>query len=199
MTSEQLRAEKNKFRTKAKQFRTALTGEQSAELEKKIAENVISLRTFDWAKDVLLYYSFKGEPGTKILFDECIKRGKNVYFPKSYDGGIMKFFRVHSLSEMTSGKYGICEPEETADALEYDENVPALCIVPSLCLDVRGYRIGYGKGYYDRFIKARPGYVFCGLQYSALVLDEVVFDKRHDKKLDIIVTEEGKYVLGQEE
>ena len=77
MTSEQLRAEKNKFRAKAKQFRAALTEEQSAELEKKIAENVISLRAFGWAKDVLLYYSFKGEPGTKILFDECIKRGKN--------------------------------------------------------------------------------------------------------------------------
>lgn len=199
MTSEQLRAEKNTLRTRAKQFRAELSAAEMSEHEKKIAENILSSRVFEWARDVLLYYSCKGEPETRILFDECIRRGKNVYFPKSYDGGIMKFFRVSSLSSLKSGKYGICEPYESANALEYEKDIPTLCIVPSLCLDRRGYRVGYGKGYYDRFIKARPEYVFCGLQYSKLVFDKVPFDKRHDKKLDMIITEEGKYVLGQEE
>ena len=111
----------------------------------------------------------------------------------------MRFFKVNSINELENkGMFGIKEPSEYAE--EYvPEHTAALCLVPGLCFDKRGFRIGYGKGYYDRFLSKFKG-ISAGLVYSGCISAEpIAFEKRYDKSVDIIFSEKGVDIIAGKE
>ncbi len=165
----------------------------------QISQLILNSLVFGWAEDILLYSASKGEADFPKVAQTALELGKRVYYPVSLENGIMEFHEVFSTGELAAGKFAIPEPSKASPVYEYDAKRPALCLVPSLCVDTSGYRIGYGKGYYDRFIKAYGEIVFCAVQYDEMVLEKVMFDKRYDKRVDMIVTEKGEYVIGQKE
>ena len=81
-------------------------------------------------------------------------------------------------------------------AEEYEaQGTAELCLVPGLCFDKRGYRIGYGKGYYDRFLAKFKG-IAAGFVYSGCISeDPIIFEKRYDKYVDIIFSEKGVDII----
>ena len=97
----------------------------------------------------------------------------------------MTFRYVSSLSEFLPGSYSIPEPPK--DATAFSSDTKALCVVPALAFDTLGFRIGYGKGYYDRFLKNFDGYTV-GAVYSEL-LSELLPRGYYDMAVDIIITE----------
>ena len=145
--------------------------------------------------DTLLAYSpIKDEIDVLPLVEKAFSMGKRVAFPKCEKGGDMNFYYVNSLSELSLGAYNIKEPQENSELFYGRENT--LCILPALAFDKSGYRLGYGGGYYDRFL-ARFNLTGVGLVYDEFLFDNLPKNE-YDKKSDILITEGGVILLENE-
>ena len=96
----------------------------------------------------------------------------------------MYFCYVTNLNELTSGKYNIPEPTNENIVTDFDN---AICIVPGICYDKENYRIGYGKGYYDRFL-SKNKIKTIGLCYKECMIEKIDNDK-YDYKIDEVITD----------
>ncbi len=197
MTSEKLREIKAQQRKSFVEKRSAYSEEERVQMSKIICDRIISSYSFKFSDTVLMYSAVRNEADLSDVFEAAIKNGKKVYFPKTYGKGKMEFFRVKALSELKIGRFSVPEPDEESEMFSEEAAMRILCLVPGAAFDKRGYRIGYGGGYYDRFIK-KGETIFAGVTFDGLLCDEVVFDKRHDKKVDMIFTEKRVYVVGKE-
>ena len=169
-------------------LRKGLSKEEKDERDRALIKALLSFTEFERAKAILLYFPIKGEPDLIPLAESALQMGKSVAFPRCHPSTHqMTFHTVRSQEEMVIGAYGISEPPETAPLLtELDRS---LCVVPALSLDREGYRLGYGGGYYDRFLTEFKG-CSVGLTYEMLCLEELPRD-RYDQRVDWIITEKG--------
>ena len=197
MTGEEIRKLKAEQRSMFLEQRKAFSNEKIFEKSKAVCERIISSYSFRFADTILMYSAVRNEIDLKDVFERAIADGKNVYFPKTYGKGKMQFFKVSKLVELEEGNFNVLEPSEDKPIFDEQKSGHVLCLVPGVAFDKRGYRIGYGAGYYDRFIK-NGEIIFAGVTFDELLCQEVVFDKRHDKKVDMIFTEERVYVVGKE-
>ena len=166
--------------------RNNISPEEKAKLDAALCD---SLRLIAHKADVwLLFYPIKNEPDLLAFAEYLLSVGKQVAFPISLTDTCRLDFRlVDSLSQMKVGAYGIPEPPQCCRKVENFDG--AMCIVPALSYDTRGFRIGYGKGYYDRFLsKHKPMTV--GICYGSLICDRLPTDK-NDVPVDMIITESG--------
>lgn len=186
------RAEKKRMRQAYKAVRESLLPEDKARFDACIKEALLDSMSVRYSGKILAYASLASEVETTEFCRKVLACGRELYLPKSYPGGIMRFFAVGSLDDLQKGAFGVLEPEERAEkAYVPSSQKPDLCLVPGICFDVYGYRIGYGKGYYDRFLANFTG-VAMGLAYEACVCrDALPIEKRTDKPVDFIVTEKG--------
>ena len=186
------RAEKKRMRQAYKAVRTSLPPEDKARFDACIEEALLDSMSVRYSGKILAYASLAGEVETTEFCRKVLACGRELYLPKSYPGGILRFFAVGSLEDLQKGAFGVLEPEERVEkAYVPSLQKPDLCLVPGICFDVYGYRIGYGKGYYDRFLANFTG-VSMGLAYEACVCrDALPIEKRTDKPVDFIVTEKG--------
>ena len=175
-----------------KAVRKSLPPEDKARFDACIEEALLDSMSVRYSGKILAYASLAGEVETTEFCRKVLACGRELYLPKSYPGGILRFFAVGSLEDLQKGAFGVLEPEERVEkAYVPSLQKPDLCLVPGICFDVYGYRIGYGKGYYDRFLANFTG-VSMGLAYEACVCrDALPIEKRTDKPVDFIVTEKG--------
>lgn len=134
---------------------------------------------------IAIYHSFKDEINTHPMIEKLISLNKTVCCPK-ITKGVMSFIKVRSLDDFEKGYFDIMEPksDEVIDKNDID------CIfVPLLWINDAFYRIGYGGGYYDRYLKDSPSKKI-GLAYSFQKTD-IQFQEVHDVKLDALMTQEG--------
>jgi 5-formyltetrahydrofolate cyclo-ligase len=152
-----------------------------------IFEKLITLPEFTSASRVFTYFSIEREPDTRALISYCEKHGKPVALPCDCGkDGSMNFALLDCpTEELPTGDYGIPEPSKTAPRLTPDEG--DILIVPALCFDEDGYRIGHGGGYYDRYLSAHNIFSV-GLSREALLVGSVPRDA-YDRRTDIIITE----------
>ncbi len=136
---------------------------------------------------VFMYYSVSDEVDTSALISELRNKNIVVAFPKCTDNeGNMIFYLVASDDGLIDGMYGIKEPDTSrCTAAVPTEN--SLCVVPALSFDLQGYRLGYGKGYYDRFLEKFTG-ASVGLCRENCLRDYLPRNE-FDKKVDFLVTE----------
>lgn len=196
MGTVEIRAAKTALRKKYKKIRADITSSEKSGLDSAITDIVLGSMSYKYAKTILLFSSVGSEPDTDHIAVKALADGKRVFYPKTYEGGIMKFYRINDLSDLQKDtRFGIKEPSETAE--EYiPEGTAELCIVPGLCFDKNGHRIGYGKGYYDRFLAKFKG-ISAGLTYFGCIAEEpLAFEKRYDKSVDLIFTEKGVEIIG---
>lgn len=186
------RAEKKRMRQEYKAIRESLLPEDKARFDACIEEALLDSMSVRYSGKILAYASLAGEVETTEFCRKVLACGRELYLPKSYPGGILRFFAVGSLEDLQKGAFGVLEPEERVEkAYVPSSQKPDLCLVPGICFDAYGYRIGYGKGYYDRFLANFTG-VSMGLAYEACVCrDALPIEKRTDKPVDFIVTEKG--------
>lgn len=154
--------------------------------DEKLLLKTVSLEAYKKAETLLAYYPVKNEPNILPIVLRALKDGKKVAFPISKPDGFELDFRlIRGLDDLTEGMYSI--PEPSADSEKYVNNEKTLCIVPGLAFDRKGKRIGYGKGYYDRFLGGFRG-VSLGLCYADFLVDALVVEET-DISLDIIITD----------
>lgn len=180
------RPSKNELRQKYRALRDSF-GEEFIERASKLAcENLADCKEFIDADMVLLYYPIKNEISPKPIFELCLKMGKTVAFPVCQnDSSALLFKKISSLDSLTRSSFGLLEPNESCETVNPSEKT--FCIVPALAFSRDGHRLGYGKGFYDRFLANFKG-KSAGFSYSALVCDTFPHDE-HDIPLNMIVTE----------
>lgn len=139
------------------------------------------------ADAVLLYVSINREVRTKNLIDRILADKKRLALPVCFENGIMEFRYINSKKDLTRGLFSAPEPKSDCELFTGSQN--AVCVIPALSFDRDGYRLGYGKGYYDRYLSGfrvfRVGFCFNAL------FEEKLPKGRFDKKVDMIITEKG--------
>ncbi len=208
--------DKKEIRKQMISRRDAIGESERVELSARIAERLFAMNEYKNAGTVLTYASFRSEVATDEINRRIIADGKKLYLPKTYvKEGILRFFLVTDLNaDMVSGAMGIMEPREEADRLYAGkihgqggetndagtERVPVdgepeegtLVIMPGVAFDADGNRMGYGGGFYDRFLaqstELREHTVM--LAYCAQKADRLPTEVT-DIRPKLILTEEG--------
>lgn len=178
---------KRNLRADMRQKRDFLSEEEIAGWSGQICKNLQEQSFFEDAKNICFYYPLGNEANLLPLAERAMELGKRIAFPR-VAGSDMAFYGVFSLKEFSEGAFHVMEPVG-CDRMCADN---ALVLVPGLVFDSRGGRMGYGKGYYDRFFEKHPGCLKVGVCYGMQFIREVPCD-RHDIFMDAVVTEQGIY------
>ena len=176
-----------------KQARIVRDRQDSEELKKKskiILGKLYDLSCYKKAKKILTYVSTGSEADTRELIIKAVSDKKNVYVPRVY-GKEMKFHKIISLDELCPGYYGILEPDIHCEEWKNEVDIvdgTDLCVMPGLAFDNNFNRIGYGGGFYDRFLSKYPGVVKAAICYEFQMVDSILSEDT-DIKPDWIVTD----------
>ncbi|MFM2134064.1 MAG: hypothetical protein RL156_1345 [Bacteroidota bacterium] len=187
------------------QERDALDGAVTAEWSVAMADTLTRSFEYQQCESVHVFLSFGSEPLTQPLIERAWNDGKTVYVPsvtipgtkegnsdtaESKDRAVMMHMQYDRGDELAGGMYGIPEPVGKPRLVDAEIKSPALlAVVPLVAFNELLVRMGYGKGYYDRFLEHRSFFAF-GFAFTAAFSTE--FDPQaHDARLDAIVTEQG--------
>ncbi len=184
-----LRIYKHNIREKAKRRRAVLDAERKREIDCRIMRNVLRLREYAAAETVLVYVSLPSEIDTCGLIRQCLADGKRVAVPRCINGSRdMEFHYIDGLEALKPGSFGVPEPDASLPMFERTKDSKSLMIIPALAADLYGFRLGYGKGYYDRYLSGFEGATAI-LCYS----DDIVGRLHHgrfDRPAGVVVTDE---------
>lgn len=164
--------------------------DKSEALRKSIAilDQILKSEYYKACSSIYTYVSHDNEVDTRMLMKHAWADGKCVYVPKVESKGIMAFYRIKGMEELHAGKYGILEPIGSVAHIPTQND---MLIMPGVVFDYNRNRIGYGGGYYDRFLSslvAKP--ISIALCYEYQVVEALDVDA-HDMRPDNIVTELG--------
>ena len=170
LSSVEYQEEKRRIRREMLAVRDALTEEQRRRGTCLITERLLGHQWFYRCECLLCYVSYGSELSTREILYEALRMGKAVYAPKVLAEHRMDFFRIRSLEELQPGFHGIPEPSESGGLYGGDtvtagrENgTPALMLMPGVAYDPYGNRLGYGGGYYDRYLAAHSEFMTCSI------------------------------------
>lgn len=181
-----IRKYKQSIREAQKKHRAEMDKERKASLDRDIAANVRRLNEYSPAKTLLVYVSTPIEVETKLIIENAWADGKKVAVPRCIpDTRDMEFHYISSFDELSPGSFSVLEPDPSLPIVT--DFTDCLMIVPGMQFDMNGYRLGYGKGYYDRYMVRFNGRS-AGICYSN-ELRPYMHHGRYDRSVDIIVTD----------
>lgn len=154
--------DKKALRKRIREQKRAMTLEQIEMASRKLVEQFLALEAYRKAKTLYGYLPYNQEVRTVPILEQALADGKRVAVPKIYDDE-MRFIYLTDLSQVETGYAGI--PEPIADGPIADDPT-ALVLMPGLAFDREGHRIGYGGGFYDKFLSAEPGHPTVALCYA---------------------------------
>ena len=194
----QIKEEKNALRALYSQRRADMDIERKKKLDEKIINKFMSLATYRYAHTLLLYYPVKNEIDVIPIIENALASGKRVALPRcEAKGSVMYYHYISSLDDLVDGRFGIKEPREDAELFDRERlSGPCAVIIPALAYDRSGYRLGYGKGFYDRYFSS-PGISTVGLIYSDFLADRLPHG-RYDIAVDLLVSEKEVKIVGKE-
>ena len=171
--------------------RAAMAAGLRERADRRIFDSVTSLSEYEDADTVFLYVSVRDEPDTIAIIEDARKRGKRVCIPRCASMGVMHAHEIQGMNDLQSGKYDIPEPKDGCPLLEPGEI--DLIIVPCVCCSTDGFRLGYGGGFYDRWLEK------CNAHTAVLCFEEMLVPavprEPHDQKVDILISDTPNPVL----
>ena len=173
-----------KYKIKRKYFQNSVR-----EVADGAIKDVVEL-AFSDKTNFFIYYSYGTEADTHAIIEGLLSTGKKVYLPR-VEGDIIVPVPYTAKTELVKNSLGIEEPVGQA----YDGEID-VCIAPLLAVNSKGYRLGYGGGFYDRYFASHPDILKAGLGYS-LQQCEDNFEEEHDVPLDIFICERGIITFGK--
>lgn len=160
-------------------------------LDKKICENLLKCDAYNNAKTILFYAALDDEINIDFCIEYAVSQGKKSALPACMDkSGNMKFYYINTLSDLKYGYFGLREPDIKI-CREVTDFSDSICIVPALAYDRQGFRLGYGKGYYDRFLQ-NFSFISLGLCYNELIQDNLPIGE-FDVPVNYIITQDGVF------
>lgn len=156
-----------------------------------IMRRVEALPQYRQASLLLAYVSQGSEVDTLQLMVRALAEGKTVACPRcSKKDHTMTFHRITALDQLSEGAYGIFEPQPDAPQVLPQELADSVCLVPGLSFDASGARLGYGGGYYDRFLAQYSGTAVGLCRAESLSVSPLPQDE-YDVRVDIVVSDAG--------
>ena len=174
--------------------RDSISGNDWDKNSAKIMRLIQKSKIYDECDALLAYADYHAEVGTLLIIEDALLRGKKVFCPKVIENSVdfkMDFYEIRSTCDLVEGYKSIMEPIDNPDRsfeLERPHLKKVLMLVPGVAFDKDGNRIGYGKGYYDAYLKDKPEILTVGVCFSIQLLDEVPFNDS-DIRLDYVISE----------
>ena len=190
----EIRKHKTEIREYYLAKRRGMDTAEREEKNEKICKHMLSSATFRYADIILMFYPKPDEIDIRHIAEAALAAGKKIAFPRcNPEDHTMIFHYVSSLDELCPGSYNIMEPDASLPAFtpETAESANVVCIVPAVVFDKKGYRIGYGGGYYDSYLAGFRG-TKIGFAYRDFI-DNSVPHGRFDLTVDVMITERGLY------
>lgn len=195
--------DKQDYRKAALARRDAIPEIDRERYSRMIIDKLLESKELIGADNVLVYCSYLSEVDTHTLIERLLYKGKRVYCPKVTDpkNGIMEFYEVRGMKDLTEGYHGISEPITTdryvtGEAMhDLDSNhtdmlhTDTLMILPGVAFDRDCNRIGYRGGFYDRYIPRIPGAYLIALAFEEQISEDIFPMESHDIKPDAIYTQ----------
>ena len=174
---------KNQLKESILEKRNSLSEEEILVKSSQIKNNLFNLSQYKKSKTIMFFVSFKNEVDTHEMVKEAL-RNKTIVVPKVAHHEIEPSVII-DFDNLITGKFGVLEPIETMNIA--NKNID-LILVPGIVFDENGHRIGYGSGFYDKFLAKVPKAIKIGLAFDFQVVDKIPREM-HDVLVDMIVTE----------
>jgi 5-formyltetrahydrofolate cyclo-ligase len=182
-----MREKKHSLRAAALAKRSLLPRSESLARSRLIQARVLAFPPYLLCRSVALYNPIQNEVETGEIRDHALVTGKNVFFPRLGSKDLLDLVQIGAATEFSQGRFGILEPtgEKRLAVRDQEELV---VFVPGLAFDLRGNRLGRGKGWYDRVIKELGGALLVALAYDFQIVDEVPAEE-WDQRVHYVITE----------
>ena len=180
--------EKQRLREERLAAREALSEQERSVLDDRITQKLLATSEYAEATTVLTYVSVLSEVSTRMFIECALRDGKTVAVPRCLPGHCLEFVAITSLDQLIAAPFGLLEPPKELPALTEEQMNASICIVPALLVDIKGYRLGYGAGFYDRFLSTFPGKKIC-LAYQQNLSKTELPHTAFDVAVDLVITE----------
>ena len=174
--------DKKTLRASIRAQKRAMTEEMIVEKSEKLGQLFRMSESYQKADSIYGYLPYNQEVRTVAMLEQAIRDGKRVAVPKCY-GDEMRFIWMDDLSQVEKGYCGIPEPIQDAPVADDPD---ALVLMPGLAFTAQGQRIGYGGGFYDKFLAKEPNHPTLALCYSFQMVDEIPVEE-FDKPVDCVL------------
>ncbi len=185
--------DKNECRTEMLTRRRRLDEKRWRESSLEAQLRLIAIDEYRKASAVAIYHPVHNETDTGMIAEYSLDQGKRLLYPVIC-GTEMKFWQISDMGELRQGRFGIKEPScERGD----EEPWPEMILLPGVAFDKAGHRIGYGKGYYDRCLRANSGKSrLIGFCHDFQLIDGLIRAEKHDIRVEVIVTDRRTLHIG---
>lgn len=186
-----MQGNKKEIRTQVLSLRNRMSAQEIAVLSAEICRRIQAENCFLKTQWLFAYHPLGKEVDIRPLIREAWRQNKQVAFPKVC-GENMDFFAVKDFSELQPGCFGVMEPK--GNELPVTPQAGTMVLVPGVAFDLSGNRMGFGKGYYDRYLAKYSGYTALGVAYERQVADSIPAEET-DIRMHALATEETVYVF----
>ncbi len=183
---EAVQEEKKAIRKHCRALRMAMALEEREQASRQMADVILASREYREAPVILAYIDAKNEISPAGIVEDAWRQGKTVAVPRVH-GKTMDFYRIQRWEDLEPGAFGIREPRPDCPLVDISQG---LMLAPGVAFDRTGRRVGYGGGYYDRYLAAHPQLTVWGLAFECQLLEQVPAEET-DRRMDQVVTEKG--------
>ena len=180
--------EKQRLREERLVARETLSEQERCVLDESITQKLLATPEYAEATTVLTYVSVSSEVSTRMFIECALRDEKTVAVPRCLPGHRLEFVAIASLEQLVAAPFNLLEPAKELPAVTEDQKNNSICIVPALLVDTKGYRLGYGAGFYDRFLSTYPGKKIC-LAYQQSLSRTTLPHTAFDVAVDVVITE----------
>ena len=183
---------KNQLRQYYKQLRNQLSAATVEKYSAQIAAQLFELPLWQNSQTIMLYLSFQNEVSTVAIYQAGWQRGKTMLIPIcGPQDGLMEMSCITSMEQLVYNRYGIGELPAHLQHMIAPEQID-LCLIPGIAFDHAGNRLGFGAGYYDRYLlRLRPDVKRLALAYECQLHSQLLPIDQYDLPMDYIVTQSG--------
>ncbi len=186
--------DKKEIRALMRSQKAALTKDFVADYSRRVTERFVSQPFYQYAKVLYAYLTFNQELRTDGLIRQAWADGKRVAVPRVLGKGVMEFYYIDSFDGFIRSAFGVPEPPEDPEKLADEREV--LLLMPGLAFDRAHNRVGYGGGFYDRYLERKQAegtrFFKPALAYDFQIVDRIPANE-HDIRVDAILTADGMF------
>lgn len=181
--------DKRNLRRAVKKEAEALSEAYREEADQSIFRHIKALPEYQKANTIFCYVGVGHEIDTMPVLRDILQSGKTLGVPRCVSKGVMEVFQIETLQELSAGAFGIPEPKTSCRPICPEEI--ELALIPCLCCTKSGRRLGYGGGYYDRYLE--KGNFTKAVLCREKLMKETIPTERHDIKMDLVISEKGVF------
>ncbi|SKB71965.1 5-formyltetrahydrofolate cyclo-ligase [Lachnospiraceae bacterium] len=184
--AELIKVQKKALRRKILSIRNSLSSDEICEKSESIETSLFELNIWKKAEKIFFFYGYSTEVKTDFMILHALSMGKRIFIPRVMSDTEMKFYEINDLNGLVPDRHGIPEPLASWKST-YEK--PDLIIIPGVAFDGERHRMGYGMGYYDRFLSGLGGVPNAALAFELQIVENVPHGAL-DLPVDMVITEE---------